>query len=49
MQRKEGIFLLFYKQANRILLQFMILISLHVQGHVAESQSLDFHTAIPRL
>lgn len=37
MQRKEGI-LLFYKQVNLMLLQFMVLISLDVQGHVAESE-----------
>lgn len=48
MQRKEGILSLFYTQANLMLLQFMILISLHVQGHVAKSQSLDFHIAILR-
>lgn len=49
MQRSEGILLLFYKQANLLLLQFMVLISLQVQGHVAGSQSLDFHMAVLRL
>lgn len=33
-------------QTDLILLQFLVLISLHVQGHIAEFQSLDFHMAM---